>query len=366
MARVELQNLSKAFPGPRGEPVWAVRRAGLAVADGEFLVLVGPSGAGKSTLLRLIAGLEDVTEGNILIDGQSMNGVDPKDRDIAMVFQNHALYPHFTARENMAFGLKLRKFPQPEIERRVREAAVMLGLEPCLDRKPAALSGGERQRVALGRALVRQPKVFLFDEPLSNLDARMREQLRAELLRLHQRLGATMICVTHDQADAMTLGDRIAVLRDGVIQQVAAPLDLYRQPANLFVAGFIGSPPMNFFRGQLARRDGAVWFEASGGGLSWPLPEGQAQRRANRVGQGVILGLRPEHIACGGNSTGTAIVEVAETTGAQTDLYLKSGGLSFVARVPASESWKAGDAVPFRFDLAQAHFFDPATETALP
>ena len=366
MARVELQNLSKAFTGSRGEPVWAVRRAGLAVADGEFLILVGPSGGGKSTLLRLIAGLEDATEGHILIDGQSVNGVEPKDRDVAMVFQNHALYPHFTARENMAFGLKLRKVPPSEIERRVGEAAEMLGLTPCLDRKPAKLSGGERQRVALGRALVRQPKVFLFDEPLSNLDTRMREQLRAELLRLHQRLGATMICVTHDQADAMTMGDRIAVLRDGAIQQVAAPLDLYRQPANLFVAGFIGSPPMNFFRGKLAGREGAVRFEAEAGGVPWPWPKERAQRLLDRVGQDVILGLRPEHIACGADATGTAIVEVVETTGAQTDLYLKSGGLSFVARVPASEPWKTGDAVPFRFDLARAHFFDPATEAALP
>ena len=409
MARVEICNLSKAFPGSKDGEVWALRHVELTVADGEFLALVGPSGAGKSTLLRIVAGLEDATEGTISIGGLAMDNVPPQDRDIAMVFQHHALYPHLTARENMALGLKLRKFPPPEIKRRVDEAAAMLGLASCLDRRPAALSGGERQRVALGRALVRQPKVFLFDEPLSNLDARMRGQMRAEIRRLHQQLGATMIYVTHDQAEAMTMGDRIAVMKGGVIQQVAAPLTLYREPANLFVAGFVGSPPMNFFRGRLTGGDGAIWFEAKESSHEPPrelsktgngkkkctipgldkspgdfvageqgrqameaflarLPEEQAQRVATAVGRAVILGLRPEHISCDGGPggvTGTAIVEMTETTGPETDLHLTAGGESFVARLPAGPSWRAGDEIPFRFDMVQAHFFDPVTEAAL-
>ena len=368
MARVEIRNLGKAFPGPKDGEVWALRHVELAVADGEFLALVGPSGAGKSTLLRIIAGLEDATEGTLSIGGRAMDSVPPQDRDIAMVFQNHALYPHLTARENMAVGLKLRKLPPPEIARRLAEAVAMLGLASCLERRPAELSGGERQRVALGRALVRRPKVFLFDEPLSNLDARMRGQMRTEIRRLYQQLGVAMIYVTHDQAEAMTMGDRIAVMKGGVIQQVAAPLVLYRQPANLFVAGFVGSPPMNFWHGQLAANGGAVWFEASGGSLRVQLPEELAQRLATAIGREIILGLRPEHISCDGGPggvLGTATVEMIETTGAETDLHLTAGGESFVARLPAGPLWKPGDKIPFGFDLGRAHFFDPTTEMAL-
>ena len=243
VARVDIADLSKQFQGPRGETVQALRNVDLVVEDHEWMVLVGPSGAGKTTLLRLIAGLEDITEGTISIGGQVMNRVPPKARDVAMVFQNHALYPHLTAGENLAFGLKLRKLPRAEIEQRVNAVVDLLGIRSCLDRLPRALSGGERQRVALGRAWVRQPKVFLFDEPLSSLDAPMRVEMRAELLRLRDRRGTTMIYVTHDQAEALKLGDRIAVMHQGTIQQVAAPAELYRRPANLFVAGFVGPPP---------------------------------------------------------------------------------------------------------------------------
>src|SRR6186713_1133723 len=250
MARVVLENLTKTYPAAGKQPaIPAVKGIDLEIRDGEFMVLVGPSGCGKSTTLRLIAGLEEITGGTISIDGKIVNHVLPKDRDIAMVFQNYALYPHMSVYDNMAFGLKLRKFPKAEIQARVREAAAMLGLEPYLDRKPKALSGGQRQRVAVGRAIVRKPKVFLFDEPLSNLDAKMRVSTRTEISKLHARLGATMIYVTHDQVEAMTMGDRICVMKDGVIMQVATPLELYNRPANLFVAGFIGSPPMNFLAG---------------------------------------------------------------------------------------------------------------------
>ena len=261
MAQVVLEHLTKVFAGPRGEGIRAVDCVSLTVEDKELLVLLGPSGCGKTTTLRLIAGLEEATTGTVSIDGRVVNGVAPENRDIAMVFQNHALYPHMTAFENMAFGLKLRKVPRAEIAARVGEAAEILGLAACLERKPAALSGGERQRVALGRAMVRRPRVFLFDEPLSNLDAALRQQMRAEIARLRRRLVATMIYVTHDQDEALTLGDRIAVMKQGVIQQVADPMNLYRNPANLFVAGFVGSPPMNFFKGAVVSMRGGLFFQ---------------------------------------------------------------------------------------------------------
>ncbi len=254
MVRVVIENLSKIFKGAKGEEILVVNNANLTVEDKEFLVLVGPSGAGKSTTLRMIAGLEEISEGTVTIDGKVVNTVPPQDRDLAMVFQNYALYPHMTVFENLAFGLKLRKIPKTEINHRVQETAHMLGLASLLDRKPSALSGGERQRVALGRAIARQPKVFLFDEPLSNLDAPLRAQLRTEISKLHRRLEATMIYVTHDQAEAMMLGDRIAVMNEGVIQQVAAPMALYNSPANVFVAGFIGAPPMNLFHGIILQK----------------------------------------------------------------------------------------------------------------
>src|SRR5436309_7043550 len=260
MARVVLENLSKRFTGPGGETIRALDKASLAIEERELLVLVGPSGCGKTTTLRLIAGLEEPTSGTVAIDGQVVNPVPPQDRDIAMVFQNYALYPHMSVYENMAFGLKLRKCPRAETDRRVKAAAELLGLTACLERKPQALSGGQRQRVALGRAIVRQPKVFLFDEPLSNLDPQMRAQMRAEISRLHRRLASTMIYVTHDPVEAMTLGERIAVMREGAIQQVAAPMELYRRPANLFVAGFIGWPPMNLFLGTVLEKGRALFF----------------------------------------------------------------------------------------------------------
>ncbi len=374
MARVVIENLAKVFKGARGEEVYAVRELDLTIEDREFLVLVGPSGCGKSTTLRMIAGLEEISRGSISIDDKRVNDLPPKDRDIAMVFQNYALYPHMTVFENMAFGLKLRKFPKAEIQQRVREAAEILGLSPYLDRKPKALSGGQRQRVAVGRAIVRRPKVFLFDEPLSNLDAQMRVQMRAEIAKLHTRLQATMIYVTHDQLEAMTLGDRIVVMKEGVIQQVADPLHLYQQPVNMFVARFIGSPPMNFFAGTIARRDGEFCFQegedpapSGDGNLCLRLPECQRGQIEGSVGRPVVLGIRPEHVALGENegsasqNTFAARVEVVELLGSETYLYLKTGRYSFVARVPASLPPKVNTTVPVHLDLTKAHFFDPET-----
>jgi multiple sugar transport system ATP-binding protein len=375
MARVVLENLSKTFSGARGEAVCAVRHVCLVVEDREFLVLVGPSGCGKSTTLRMVAGLEEITEGTIAIDGTVVNDVEPKDRDIAMVFQNYALYPHMTVYENLAFGLKLRKFPRDQIAQRVDEAAEILGLTPRLGRLPRELSGGERQRVALGRALVRKPKVFLFDEPLSNLDAQMRAQMRVEIAKLHRRLGATMIYVTHDQVEAMTMGDRIVVMHEGAIQQVADPLTLYRQPANLFVAGFIGSPPMNFFRGAV-RQDGAALVfqerhvnrEAQPGGLTFRVADRAEKQLAGFVGRNVVFGLRPENI-CDDVSAGNApsgepveaLVEVIEPMGAETYLHLTTGANGFVARVRSQGRAELNRRLKLVFDTSQAHFFDPAT-----
>src|ERR1022692_2058060 len=306
MAQVVLEHLTKVFQGLGGEQVRAVDDACLVVEDKELLVLVGPSGCGKTTNLRLIAGLEEPTTGTISINGQVVNDLPPKARDIAMVFQNHALYPHMSAYENMAFGLAIRHYPKAEINKRVKDAAQILDLAACLDRKPAALSGGQRQRVALGRAIVRQPKLFLLDEPLSNLDAPTRLQMRAEIARLHTRLGATMIYVTHDQVEALTLGQRIAVMKEGVIQQVADPMTLYRQPANLFVAGFIGSPPMNIFQGMLSAKGDTLFFEEQAGNTrAVPTPfivrldiASVPPLRAD-VGQRVVFGIRPENVACG-------------------------------------------------------------------
>jgi len=357
MATVILENVTKTFPGG----VTAVRCANLTVTDKEFVVLVGPSGCGKSTLLRMIAGLEEATDGSIFIDGRRVNDVPPKDRDIAMVFQNYALYPHMTVYRNMAFGLLLRKLPKTEIDQRVRDAAHILGItEEQLRRKPKSLSGGQRQRVAVGRAIVRQPKVFLFDEPLSNLDAKMRVQMRAELSSLHRRLAATMIYVTHDQVEAMTMGDRIVVLKDGVIQQVDAPLALYDRPGNLFVAGFIGSPPMNFFRGMIQHRDHVAWFQAEDG----------FTLRLDRVlpSQPAILGLRPEHIrpAASSEATLTAMVERIEPMGAETHVTLRTGKQVFIARLDAHERLQPGQSLPLVCDTAKAHFFNPESQSALP
>jgi len=362
MPQLELDQVTKSF-GP-GAP--AVDRLTLRVADGEFLVMVGPSGCGKSTALRMIAGLEEVTSGTIRIGERVVNEVPPRDRDIAMVFQNYALYPHLTVFENLAFGLRRRKVPEAEVLRRVRETAATLGLERYLDRRPRALSGGERQRVALGRAMVREPLVFLFDEPLSNLDARLRVQMRAEIKRLHQRVHATMVYVTHDQVEAMTLGDRIAVLKSGVLQQVADPFTLYREPVNTFVAGFIGSPPINLVQATVSA-DGAPALVFDGHRV--PLSASIATRLGPQRGGGVIVGVRPEDLSVG-SAPGDAfslpgVVEVCEPLGNETLVYWKTAGGPVVSRQPGLDVPRMGDRALLVAPFPALRFFDSATERAL-
>ncbi len=375
MAKVLLENVSKVYPGG----VKAVDTANLEIGDQEFVVLVGPSGCGKSTTLRMVAGLEEISSGNIFIDGKRVNDVPPKDRDIAMVFQNYALYPHMTVYKNMAFGLMLRKYPKPEIDQRVREAAQILGItDEQLQRKPKALSGGQRQRVAVGRAIVRKPKAFLFDEPLSNLDAKMRVQMRAEISKLHDRLKSTMIYVTHDQVEAMTMGDRIVVMKDGVIQQVADPLGLYDNPRNMFVAGFIGSPPMNFFKGAIEQRPGGLWFveQAAGTakGFEIRINDDMARKLAagGYAGKSVVFGSRPEDINdkqhasfANPDQAAAATVEVVEPMGAEIYLYLNTGRHSFVARVNPHEKAEVGQKLDMAFDMRKCHFFDSQTEQVI-
>jgi multiple sugar transport system ATP-binding protein len=367
MAEVVLTGVSKVYDGK----VTAVRSVDVSINDKEFVVLVGPSGCGKSTVLRMIAGLEEISDGTIAIDGKIVNDVAPKDRDIAMVFQNYALYPHMTVYENLAFGLKLRKYPKTDIERRVREAAKILGIDSYLDRKPKALSGGQRQRVALGRAIVRQPKVFLFDEPLSNLDANLRVQMRTEISRLHRRLQTTMIYVTHDQIEAMSMGDRIVVMRDGVVQQVDTPLNIYHQPANKFVAGFIGSPTMNFMDGTI-QANGTVSFQEKGSSFSLPLGSPQASRIKHLAGKSVTLGIRPEHIyasppqEAGAPAPFTAHIEVVEPVGNEVFVYFTTGtGSQYVARVATDRPPEVGAPSQLMIDTAKLHFFDSQTEQSL-
>ena len=367
MAEVSLKDVSKVYP----DGVEAVRNVSLDVGDGEFLVLVGPSGCGKSTTLRMIAGLEEVTQGQITIGDRVVNDVPPKDRDIAMVFQNYALYPHMTVYKNMAFGLKLRRYPKDEIERRVRETARILEIEDLLNRKPKVLSGGERQRVALGRAIVRDPKVFLFDEPLSNLDAMLRVQMRGEIEKLHTRLGTTMIYVTHDQVEAMTMGDRIVVMLDGAVQQIATPTELYKNPVNRFVAGFIGSPPMNFLEGRLVAADGALRFKCDTGDVYLAVDESRRSALEGHAGQDVILGIRPEdllvnaaQVAVPGRSL-TTTVEMVEPLGAETYLYLNAGGRSIIGRVHADVLPPVASTHVIDLDLAKAHYFDPESGEAI-
>ncbi|MFM8497908.1 MAG: ABC transporter ATP-binding protein [Planctomycetia bacterium] len=335
MATVELRRVEKRYPNG----YHAVRDVSIEIADGEFLVLVGPSGCGKSTTLRMVAGLEEISAGEIVIDGRVVNDLEPGDRDIAMVFQNYALYPHMTVADNMAFGLKMRRVPKPEIERRVREAAEVLGIGPLLVRRPRELSGGQRQRVALGRAIVRDPKVFLFDEPLSNLDAKLRVQTRAEIARLHRRLGSTSIYVTHDQVEAMTLGDRIAVMNHGVVQQIAPPLEIYRRPASRFVAAFVGSPAMNFFAGRVA---GGMFEAAAGGRL--PLPAGAAWPEGPAV-----LGVRPEDLVVVAGDDPRAFLRIAldvvENMGAETMAHFRLAGADHVVRLEADSAARPGDTV---------------------
>jgi multiple sugar transport system ATP-binding protein len=367
MAQVALKKLSKRF-----KSVVALDELTLDIADKEFLVLVGPSGCGKTTALRCLAGLEEPTSGEIVIGERLVNDVSPKDRDIAMVFQNYALYPHMNVFENMAFGLKLRKVPRAEIQRRVTEAAEILGLGDLLGRKPKQLSGGQRQRVALGRAIVREPKVFLMDEPLSNLDAKLRVQTRAELIKLHRRLGITTIYVTHDQTEAMTMGDRIAVLNQGKMQQVDTPLQLFYHPANLFVAGFIGSPAMNFMNGTLVADNGGVVVDADP--LKLKLPAEHAEKVRGHVGRPVIFGVRPDDIydrslpapVTGeeGNSA-TLAVDVTEPMGSTVYAYLTIGPHLLVADLKAETKARIGGKLEVAFDMVKTHLFDPETELAL-
>src|SRR3990167_2887768 len=338
MAQVSLNNVSKIFP----PNVKVVDKVNIGVENKEFMVLVGPSGCGKSTTLRMVAGLEEISEGKIWIGDRLVNDVSPKDRDIAMVFQNYALYPHMTVYENMAFGLKLRKFPKEEIKKRVTDAAKILGLEDYLARKPKVLSGGQRQRVAVGRAIVRKPKVFLFDEPLSNLDAKLRVQMRTEISKLHQNLGATMIYVTHDQTEAMTMGDRIVIMKDGIIHQIDTPLNLYNQPINKFVAGFIGSPSMNFIEGKLFQEDG-LSFKSKGNYLTLKLNETLGDSLKNYIGKSLWLGIRPEDIydSDSSNRNNNAKIdvqlEVVEPMGNEIFLYFTIDDSQFIARIPARE-----------------------------
>lgn len=365
MATVEMKNLTKVYDGG----VRAVEKANITVNDQEFVVLVGPSGCGKTTTLRMVAGLEDITEGELLIDGELKNDVPPKDRDIAMVFQNYALYPHMTVYDNMAFGLKIRKFPKQDIQNRVNEAAQILDIEELLDRKPKALSGGQRQRVAVGRAIVRKPKVFLFDEPLSNLDAKLRVQMRAEISSLHNRLKATMIYVTHDQIEAMTMADKIVVMKGGLIQQIGSPLGLYNEPVNRFVAGFIGSPPMNFLTVTVKEEGGNLILEEEGQRLEVPSSSKHAERLKAYVGKEIVFGIRPEDMVYSKDpDEGKAIkteVTVIEPLGAEIHLYITTQKHSIIAKVEPNYRFSVGDAAYFTPDWEKVIFFDIENEKAL-
>jgi len=371
-ASVTIRDLVKTYLDNRGKPAFtAVKNINLDVDAGEFMVLVGPSGCGKSTTLRMIAGLERVTSGTIAIDGRVVNHLEPKDRGVAMVFQSYALYPHFTVFKNMAFALTLAKKTKEIISELVSRTAKALQLNRLMERKPQALSGGQRQRVALGRAIVRDPKVFLFDEPLSNLDAKMRVQMRSEITQLHGELGATMIYVTHDQVEAMTMGDRICVMRDGTIMQVADPLNLYLSPDNLFVAGFIGSPPMNLLKGKVRRRDGALYFIENGENdlLAVPL-EGSLHQLASRyIDRDIVFGIRPENITNRPKArAGVPIqmtVEVAEPMGGESLISLRSGTGHLVARIRGEHLFRLNERVTIQINLEKVTLFDPETEEAI-
>uniref|UniRef100_A0A7C6EAH0 sn-glycerol-3-phosphate ABC transporter ATP-binding protein UgpC n=1 Tax=candidate division WOR-3 bacterium TaxID=2052148 RepID=A0A7C6EAH0_UNCW3 len=362
MSRVLLDQVTKLYD----KNVVGVDNVTFEVMDKEFFVLVGPSGCGKSTTLRLIAGLEEPTEGKIFIGDRLVNGVPPKDRDIAMVFQNYALYPHMTAFDNMAFGLKMRKFPKAEIEKRVREAAKILNITHLLDRKPKALSGGERQRVALGRAIVRSPKVFLFDEPLSNLDAKLRVQMRAELAQLQKRLNTTVCYVTHDQVEAMTLGERIGVMKDGKILQIADAMTLYDKPVNKFVAGFLGSPPMNFIEGVI-KNEPKMLFDSNG--LSFPIPPKILERLGMYVNQPVIMGIRPEAILLQDQGRNlpefSASVAMTEPMGSETIVYLLVGTNRLIVRTPIRYQPSPMENINCYLDTEKLHFFNKITEQAI-
>jgi multiple sugar transport system ATP-binding protein len=366
MAQVSLKNVAKVFPGG----VRAVSNINLGIENKEFMVLVGPSGCGKSTTLRMIAGLEEISEGRIYIGDKMVNDVPAKDRDIAMVFQNYALYPHMTVFENMSFGLKLRHYSRSEIAQRVNDAADILGIKHLLKRRPKELSGGERQRVAVGRAIVRKPLVFLFDEPLSNLDAKLRVQMRTEIHKLHIRLQTTIIYVTHDQVEAMTMGDRIAVMKDGVLQQVADPITIYDHPRNKFVAGFIGSPPMNFMNGRLVKKDGRIYFDE--GKILVKIVEDMYGKLGPYVGKEVVFGIRSEDIydklfvsEAPPENIVRVNCEVFEPMGSEVYLYLNTGRHTFIARVGAHDRPQINQDIDLVFDMSKVHFFDKDTEETI-
>ena len=366
MASVRLEQVKKVYDNS----FTAVHSATVEIADGEFVVLVGPSGCGKSTTLRMIAGLESITDGSLFIGDQRVNEVAPKDRDIAMVFQNYALYPHMSVRDNMAFGLKLRKYKKSEIKNRVEHAANILGINQILDRKPKQLSGGQRQRVAVGRAIVRKPKVFLFDEPLSNLDAKLRVQMRTEISKLHQQLESTMVYVTHDQVEAMTMGDRIVVMKDGFIQQIDTPLNLYNHPANVFVGGFIGSPAMNFIKGNVFHEDGLKIKEAETENIL-AIPESRDELLAPYIDKPIIMGIRPEalEIANGQNRKEMipfqANLDVIEPMGNEIIIYINTPSHRLVARLAPQSLPPLGDMIDVVMDPENIHFFDSETEKAI-
>ncbi|MFH1824950.1 MAG: sn-glycerol-3-phosphate ABC transporter ATP-binding protein UgpC [Candidatus Firestonebacteria bacterium] len=367
MAKVILEKVEKRFPGA---PKLAVSNVDLEVKDKEFVVLVGPSGCGKSTILRMIAGLEEITSGSIYIEDKLVNNILPKDRDVAMVFQNYALYPHMSVYDNMAFGLKIRKYPKDEIKKRVEEAAEILGMQELLNRKPKHLSGGQRQRVAVGRAIVRKPKVFLFDEPLSNLDAKLRVQTRTEIIKLHNRLQSTMIYVTHDQVEAMTMGDRIVVIKDGLVHQIGDPISIYEQPVNKFVAGFIGTPPMNFIDGTIEKKPEGVFFDE--GSFAVEIPKTMLEKINPYIGQEITLGIRPEYIkeknmlpSSIPEWRATAIVDVVEPVGSSSYIYLIIGKSTFVAVFDSQERMKVSQKVEIVFNMNKVHFFDKDTEKTI-
>ena len=370
MASLSLTHINKTYPNG----FEAVKDFNLQIADKEFIIFVGPSGCGKSTTLRMIAGLEEISAGELKIGDRVVNDVEPKDRDIAMVFQSYALYPHMTVYDNMAFSLKLRKVPKAEIDKMVREAAKILDLEKLLDRKPKALSGGQRQRVAMGRAIVREPKVFLMDEPLSNLDAKLRVQMRTEISKLHQRLGATIIYVTHDQTEAMTLGTRIVVMKDGVVQQVDTPQNLYNAPGNLFVAGFIGSPQMNMVDAKVEVKGSDVYLKVGKSAIKLPAAKAKKLIDGGYNGKTVIMGIRPENLsddeeviakAAAVGATLDAKIEVYELLGAEVYLYFTVEGANFTARVNPRTTARTGDVVKFALDVERIHVFDKETELTI-
>lgn len=361
MANLKFKSIGKLYPGG----VRSVSDFNLSIENEEFIIIVGPSGCGKSTVLRMIAGLEGISEGELYIDDTLVNDVEPKDRDIAMVFQNYALYPHMTVYDNMAFGLKIRKTPKKEIDIRVKKAASILGIEDLLQRKPKALSGGQRQRVALGRAIVRNPKVFLMDEPLSNLDAKLRVQTRSEIVKLHKKLKTTFIYVTHDQTEAMTMGDKIVVMRDGVIQQFASPQEIYDFPSNMFVAGFIGSPQMNFIQGTLVQSHQSLFFQTNKGRLKLDSDVCERLRAKGYLGKNVFIGIRPEDVRVN-DTTGenglSGIVEVVENMGSEKFIYINTGKENMSAKVGRETIVEPGDTVSMEFNLSKIHLFDKESE----